>query len=160
MVTITSVRRYISVRCLHFTIHMLFLLKGLSSAADAQVTQKSQLILLSSSRSVLPLRNIHFSNGNESFPFYIIFALPSFTDKILIVRLDYKLHCGCNIITGTTYHSGELRFTPDFVCVCCFVCLLFVSSFCVFVHNLACVCGLSFRFSLTFILIHANIKSS
>jgi hypothetical protein len=41
MLTITSVRRDISVRCLHFTIHMLFLLKGLSSAADAQVTQQS-----------------------------------------------------------------------------------------------------------------------
>ena len=130
-----------SVRSLHFTTHMLFYSNFLDRARlltqkiHKQIEVIATEILRSSSQSGWPLRNIHISIDNGSFPFYLEFIFPLSQTRLL---LDLTIHVSkmAGIIkeAGTAYHSRA----PGFIAVFCGLHVAHLFSFlcCVLFMNL------------------------
>ena len=117
-------------------------------------------ILQSSSQSGWPLRNIHISNDNGSFTFYVDVFFPLSLPRLLP---DLTVYMAVSYKKQAAYHSRAHGFTPvfggvrdahhySFLCyVICFVCLrpVLCTQCCLFfwiVHF-----WFLFQFSLTFI---------
>jgi len=110
---------------------------------------------MSSSWTGWLFRNIHFSNDNGSFPFHGDFLFCT-SDKMYTGLGYFSNTAGVLYETGIAYPSRTLGFTPFLLAwpvllIFLFFCLLIFFLVLCFGHNVACVDGMFFRFSLTLI---------
>ena len=125
-----------------------FVLKKCPTAQECfQIGIIATTILRPLSRSSWPLRNIHFSNGKWSFPFFIYFVLSLVIDNILNYRTWQWVTQRCLVnflpFTNNWVHPGFFLFgRVRLISSKCCVLFLFV-LICILTPSVACVSGLS-----------------